>query len=112
MPLVSTDMRERIARNEASFRLINEDIRRGRDAEDDSTRVGFVCECGQLECSRLIELTTAEYERVRSDPCQFVVVNGHEIAWVEHVIDQNDRYAVVRKLEDVAEIVTGTDPRS
>jgi hypothetical protein len=112
MRRVSPDMQERIARNESSFRLINEDIRRGRDADDDATRIGFVCECGQLECSRLIELTTPEYERVRSDSCQFVVIKGHEIPWVENIVDQNDRYAVIRKFDDVAELVLETDPRA
>lgn len=112
MPGVPPDMQERIARNESSFRLINEDIRRGRDADDEATRIGFVCECGQLECSRLIELTTPEYERVRSDSCQFVVVKGHEIPWVENVVDANDRYAVIRKLEDVSDLVHETDPRA
>src|SRR6185437_13065722 len=62
---VSTDMQERIARNEATFRRINEDIERGRDCDDDTTLVGFVCECGSVDCGRLIELTPAEYEQVR-----------------------------------------------
>jgi len=53
---VSTDMQERIARNEATFRRINEDIERGRDCDDDTTLVGFVCECGSVDCGRLIEL--------------------------------------------------------
>ena len=108
---VSGDQKERIARNEASFRLINEDIRRGRDADDDATLVGFVCECGELDCSRLVEMTPAEYERVRSDACQFLVVNGHEILWAEQVVGRTDRYTVVRKLDDPAGIASSTDPR-
>ena len=112
MRRVSPDMKERVARNEATFRNINEDILRGRDQEDDATRVGFVCECGHPECSRLIELTAAEYEHVRSDPCQFAIVPGHEIPEVENVIERNERYFVIRKLEDVREVVTATDPRS
>ena len=59
MRRVSADMQERIGRNEATFRSINEDIERGRDAEDDRTLVGFVCECGWAECSRLIALPPA-----------------------------------------------------
>src|SRR3954447_7780006 len=97
---VSTDIEERIARNEATFRRINEDIERGRDADDDTTLVGFVCECGSADCGRLMELTPAEYEQIRTDPCQFAIVPGHEIPDVEHVVERNDRYAVVRKNED------------
>jgi len=109
---MSTDMSERIARNEATFRSINEDIERGRDAEDDRTLVGFVCECGSADCSRLIELTPAEYEQVRSDPCRFAIVNGHEIESVETVIERHDRYAVVRKLESSGAVAKETDPRA
>jgi len=112
MPRVSTDMQERIARNEATFRQINEDIERGRDAEDDATLIGFVCECGSADCARLIELTSAEYQAVRADPCRFAIVNGHEITAVEAVVERYDRYAVVRKLEGSAEIVKETDPRA
>ena len=112
MRQMSTDMSERIARNEATFRSINEDIERGRDAEDDRTLVGFVCECGSADCSRLIELTPAEYEQVRSDPCRFAIVNGHEIESVETVIERHDRYAVVRKLESSGAVAKETDPRA
>ena len=112
MPRVSTDMQERIARNEATFRRINEDIERGRDADDDATLVGFVCECGQIDCSRLIELTPHEYEQVRSDPCRFAIVNGHELPSVESVIERRDRYTVVSKFEGSGRIAVATDPRA
>ena len=109
MRRVSPDMQERIASTSSP--------KPSRASDSDSvsggaTRIGFVCECGQLECSRLIELTTPEYERVRSDSCQFVVIKGHEIPWVENIVDQNDRYAVIRKFDDVAELVLETDPRA
>lgn len=109
---MSTDFQERIGRNEATFRRINEDIDRGRDAEDDSTLVGFVCECGMTDCARLIELTPAEYERVRSDPCRFAILNGHEIPAVESVVERHERYAVVHKLAESGVVATETDPRS
>ena len=111
MRAVAADMQERIGRNEATFRSINEDIERGRDAEDDRTLVGFVCECGSAECSRLIELTPAEYEAVRSDPCRFAI-NGHEMPEFETVIERHDRYAVVRKLEASGAVAKETDPRA
>ena len=112
MPRVPTEMEERIARNEATFRRINEDIERGRDAEDEATLVGFVCECGRLDCSRLIELTPHEYEQVRSDPCRFAIVEGHELPSVESVVERHDRYTIVRKRDGASAIVVATDPRS
>ena len=112
MRRVSTELEERIAHNEATFRRINEDIERGRDADDDATLVGFVCECGKLDCGRLIELTPAEYEHVRSDPCLFAIVNGHEISAVEAVLERHERYAVVRKFSSSGAIAKETDPRA
>ena len=109
---VSTDMQERIARNEATFRRINEDIERGRDCDDDTTLVGFVCECGTVDCGRLIELTPAEYEQVRRDPVRFAIVQGHEITAVERVVESHDRYAVVAKLQESGDIAKETDPRA
>jgi hypothetical protein len=105
-------MHERIVRNETTFRRINEDIERGRDADDDATLIGFVCECGSADCARLIELTSVEYEAVRSDPCRFAIVNGHEITAVEAVVERHDRYAVVAKLEGTGAIAKETDPRA
>jgi hypothetical protein len=112
MRRVSTDSQERIARNEATFRRINEDIERGRDADDDATLIGFVCECGSADCARLIELTSAEYEAIRSDPYQFAIVHGHEYPTVESIVERHDRYAVVRKLEPTSVIAKETDPRA
>jgi hypothetical protein len=105
-------MRERIARNEATFRRINEDIGRGRDAEDDTTLVGFVCECGDGDCARLIEMTPAEYGRVRADATTFAVVNGHEIPMVERVVLVTDRFSVVQKQPPTDAVARETDPRS
>ena len=109
---VSADIKERMARNEATFRRINEDIERGRDADDDITLVGFVCECGSADCGRLIELTPAEYEHIREDPCRFAIVHGHEISAVEHVVERHARYTVVRKFSSSGDIAKQTDPRA
>jgi hypothetical protein len=108
---VRQDEKERIARNEATFRRVNEDIGRGRDTADDVTLIGFVCECGQPDCSRLIELTPAEYERLRSHPRRFAVVDGHEIVAVERVVERHERYSVVEKLPETAHVADETDPR-
>jgi hypothetical protein len=105
-------MHGRIARNEATFRRINEDIERGRDAEDDSTLIGFVCECGSADCGRLIELTPVEYEHVRDDALTFAIVHGHDVPEVESVIERHDRYVIVRKLEPGGAVAKETDPRA
>ena len=105
-------MQERIARNEATFRRINEDIERGRDADDDATLIGFVCECGSADCARLIELTSREYEEIRRDPPSSRSFTATRYPSVESVVARHERYAVVRKLEPASAIAKETDPRA
>jgi hypothetical protein len=101
--------RQRIAMNEATFRRINEGMEAGQGPAGLLT---FACECGRLGCNRLIQLTRAEYEAVRADGRQFALVDGHELAEVEDVVDRRERYIVVRKRgEPEEEIVEHTDPR-
>jgi hypothetical protein len=104
---------ERIALNESAFRDLNENleqsVHRGRA---DSGYAGFVCECGDGDCEMTVRLELAAYEHIRRDPCLFFVVAGHELPEAEAVVERNDGYVVVRKMEEAADIVEETDPRS
>jgi hypothetical protein len=107
-----SDRGERIARNEAAYRDVNEAIRAGlRGRTPDGPRA-FVCECGLLECNELVELTVAEYEEVRAQPTHFFMVAGHELPDVEHVVERHERYIVAEKVAEGAVIADETDPRS
>jgi hypothetical protein len=95
--------------NEAAFRKVNEGMEVGQDPAGLLT---FICECGRMGCTRMIELTRAEYEAVRANPRRFALLAGHEMEDVETVVERHERYLVVEKNEDVeAEIVEDTDPR-
>jgi hypothetical protein len=104
---------ERIARNEATSREINERL---EDAHADGPRerdVRMMCECGRQTCDRLVAITIAEYEHVRSDPRRFVLVQDHVIPDMELVVDEMDRYVVVVKREgEPADVAIDEDPRS
>jgi hypothetical protein len=106
---------ERIARNEALFRSVNERVRdlAGSFAVDaEPEPVAFVCECGSADCAASIALTIRDYERIRADPAHFFVVPGHEIPEVEHVIERHETYDVVRKHAEERQIALDTDPRA
>jgi len=105
------DRGERIARNEAAYRDVNEAIRKGRGAPGAETPRPFVCECGQLGCNELVELTLAEYEAVREHSRRFFMLDGHEIPDVENVVERHERYLVAEKRATQARIVEATDPR-
>ncbi len=57
-----------------------------------------------MACADTIQLTSAEYERLRADDNQFVVVPGHEDSGVEQVVAATDRYLVVKKLGAAGEL--------
>jgi hypothetical protein len=96
----------RAAENQSVFRSINERIGELNEGWEALSTVGsWMCECVQLDCTEMVQMTIAEYEAVRADPTHFVVAIGdeHVIEKVEHVIERNDRYWVVEKLGAAAE---------
>ena len=108
---------ERIARNEALFREFNERVEEmaatfDLRGEGDSLRIGFVCECGDLDCLERLELTRAAYEDVRRDPKRFVVAPGHEDMDIARLVAREEGYLVVEKLDKAAEVAIEHDPRS
>jgi hypothetical protein len=107
------DRRERLARNEALFRRVNEAIEAGRQDTDDRSRVAFLCECGALGCNELIELAVGDYEAVREHPRRFFLVPGHEAPEVEDVVGHGEGFTVVEKHADQAETAEASfTPRS
>ena len=99
--------KNRIAMNEATYRKINEAI----CADPPDGRIAFVCECGRLGCNQLLRLSRAEYEAVREDARRFAIVPGHEIAEVEDVVEEHERYAVIQKRAETWDVAERTDPR-
>ena len=109
---------ERLAKNEALFRDVNERVKAVAQpfeeafANLEAERIDFVCECGLEGCYEQIALTLSEYEAVRAHPAHFAVVPGHETPSVERVVHEHARYAVVEKHAEEAEVALRSDPRS
>jgi hypothetical protein len=107
---------ERLAKNESIFREINERTRSLQERfgpEDPTTAFEeFLCECGDQLCVERVKLTVREYESVREESTQFVIRPGHSIPRIERVVMENERYVVVVKVGDAAEIAVDLDPRS
>ena len=102
-----------MARNEAISREINEGIEGGHASTPRDDYVRIVCECGSRTCERLIAITTAEYEGIRSNPTHFAVIRIHLAPDVERVVYETERFVTVEKLPGLpAEIVEEEDPRS
>jgi hypothetical protein len=106
---------ERVARNDARFRESNEQLRTASEALGFGSEelLPFLCECADVDCTTIVQLTRREYEAVRRSPVHFVNRRGHEAnahGW-EVVVDEFDRYTVVAKVGEAAEIAAELDPR-
>lgn len=105
---------ERIGRNDSTFRDANEQIR-GKANEhltalDQS--VPFICECADGECTTIVELSLAEYEKIRTDSRQFLVAIGHERAeGLVEIVSTDHNHLVVRKSGRAGEVAEALDTR-
>ena len=103
--------KERIARNEALFREVNERVKEV-SANPATDRIEFLCECGSADCTESISLGHSEYEHLRADPLIFGVRPGHAIPEVEVVVAEDERFHTVRKRPNEGRIALETDPRA
>jgi hypothetical protein len=106
----------RIAANENLLRERNERAKASNAAHVwvDPPLPDWTCECGDESCSDPIRLSLAEYEAVRAEPTQFVIVPSpeHVTAGVEHVVRREERYWIVEKVGVGAAMSEEFDPRS
>jgi hypothetical protein len=104
----------RLARNEATYRAVNENIEQAASRLSASVAEAFefFCECGDLDCAERIVMSIAEYEAVRAEPTQFCVRPGHVRVEVERVVEAAAEYLVVEKVGEAAEEAARLDPRS
>jgi hypothetical protein len=96
---------ERVGRNEALFREVNERIRVVGESFGPlrgSSVAGFLCECSRAECHAVMELDLGAYELVRARTNRYLVAPEHVgFSDRERVVMATDRYWVVEKLEAV-----------
>jgi len=104
---------ERVGRNEAISREMNEAIESSQARTSPEGYLRMLCECSNLGCEELIAISIEEYEKVRQDSRTFAVWTAHVTPDVEDIVEETDRYTVVRKREGTpAEVAEETDPRT
>ncbi len=101
-----------MAENEVLFREVNERVSTLSDRFGPDVPYEFLCECANADCTFRITLATAEYESVRADAKQFVVLPMHYTPEVETLIVEHDTHWIVRKTGETGEYVEELDPRS
>jgi hypothetical protein len=105
-----------IVRRQALLRAVNEELTRIdaqlADGDEPDGSVEILCECGRGECSSLIELTRAEYERIHGERTSFVILPSHANPGLERVTDRNERFATVEALVPAGEIALESGSRA
>jgi hypothetical protein len=118
---VNSDLPEseggRLALNEALLRERNESIARHNAGIKwvDPPAADWYCECASLDCSEPVQLTIAEYEAVRKHPRRFVIAPDERHVGPEAervVVQKSDRYWIVEKVGEAAEVAEALDPRT
>jgi hypothetical protein len=107
----ATQREERLAKNEALFRVANERMARWEERHEEEGAELYYCECASPDCREQVPLMRNHYERIRANPRQFFVAPGHEILDIEAVVERHDEWLVVEKPGDVDEVIDPLDPR-
>lgn len=112
MPDFSLEARQiRLAKNQALFRTVNEQVESIAKAHGIGDPISFLCECANPDCAEEIELAHGEYEAIRQDPMGFPVLPGHVFPEVEKVADDRGQYVVVQKFGAGGKFVAAVDTR-
>ena|SRR5687768_8341232 len=109
------EVQERAAQNQALFREVNERVGELTETLNRATvRDDWVCECANTECFQAIELSVDEYQALRQHPARFAVFPEeiHVFPEAERIVERNDRYWTVEKIELASRVATQLDPRS
>jgi hypothetical protein len=112
------DRTERLARNEATFRLLNERARAvtqelaDEGLGSDPDRFECVCECSNPDCMAVLQISRPDYELVRADSGRFVVLRGHVDPTIERQVLELDGSVVVEKHPGERAVAAETDPRA
>ena len=101
-----------MAENEALFREVNERVDSIAHQLGPGVPYEYLCECANADCTFRIALTSGDYEAVRTDPTQFVVLPDHYTPEIEDLVMKEESYWVVRKQGEAGEYVERLDPRS
>src|SRR5678815_4327769 len=80
---------ERMAKNEAASREINEKIQEAYQGEPAANRIDIVCECARMTCDAAIDIALDEYEDAREDALHFMIIPGHFVGDIEWIVYEN-----------------------
>ena len=108
-----SDDEKRAALNQAVARDANETVEDVAGAWDPpADPIDIRCECSRADCRETLRVSHAEYEAVRHDPREFLVVPEHVDERIDRVVGSVRSYALVEKIGEGADVAEETDPRA
>jgi hypothetical protein len=94
------------------LREANERINRLRCTQAPGEKIGYLCECSRVDCAETVSLDADTYDAARASPLPFLLLQGHDQAAVECVVERHGDYVVVENVGEAAEIARVADPRA
>ena len=93
---------ERLALNEAFSRDLNE--RKAEWIDGGQIVAGFRCECWQVDCGERLQLSSREWQEVRSRSNRFAVAPGHIAGKHETVVKEYQHFWLIEKHGEAGDV--------
>jgi hypothetical protein len=77
------------------FRFVNDNIDAVQSRLGPLDQLELLCECGDPDCSRRIQITQAAYADIRSHPLRFLFASAHLVPQGEILVESQPGYLVV-----------------
>jgi hypothetical protein len=101
----------RLAKNEALFRAVNDQVEKLSQHASGSELTRYVCECPDLGCGSHVELSRREYIGLRENRTHFVVLPDHVFPELETIVDDRGHYVIVEKFGVAGEVAAALGAR-
>lgn len=83
-------------RNSALFRQVNARILEVSGGWGSASEpIGFLCECGEEDCTAVVTITIDEFRSMAAVPNRLLVLRGHEAPEVDAVVERVNGYLIV-----------------
>jgi hypothetical protein len=84
------------SRNSALFRQVNARILEVSGGWGSASEpIGFLCECGDEDCTAVVTITVEEFRSVAGVPNRLLVLRGHDAPEVDAVVERVNGYLIV-----------------
>ena len=70
---------------------------------------GFLCECGDRECARMINISLNDFRRLRHHPSRFLMASGHQANEGERAIAAGEGW-IITEVDDLPDVASLPNP--